>query len=388
MNTSSTAMNKTKIIFVIDSLVIGGAELQLVMLAQELHSRGYNCEVFALRSEGPLVDELINSGISVSNGGLAIGKDRLALILCLFRLWFLILTKRPTVVHTYLPLSNFLGSVMARCAFSPIVITSRRGLGKHQEWNSRWKYLDRISNALSTKISVNSHAVALDTQRRDQADPRKIVMIRNGIDLSRFSLPVGTRDSMRTQLGIGEHEFAWVKVANLVKYKGHSDLLHAFSLIAPRHNTRLFLVGRDRGSLSFLRQLAASLGISDRVVFLGDRGDVPSILSSMDGYVTASHTEGFSNALLEAMASGLPIIATSVGGNPEALQSGSHGLLVPPCDYKALSHGMNTIITDQSLRSRYASSSKSYVFANYSAATMCDSYLSLYTSDSKHQCVA
>jgi glycosyltransferase involved in cell wall biosynthesis len=381
MNTSFREMTNPNIIFVIDSLVVGGAESQLVMLVQELHYRGYHCEVFALRAQGALLDELISSGIPVTDGGLAIGKDRSALMRGLFRLWHLILTRRPCVVHTYLPLSNFLGSVMARLAFASVVITSRRGLGKHQEWNQRWKYLDRISNALSSKITANSFAVARDTLNRDRADPDKIVIIRNGIDFTRFSLPPCRRESMRKRLGIADHEFSWVKVANLVDYKGHADLLKAFSLISSDIYSRLYLVGRDRGALAYLKELSTSLGISDRVVFLGDRTDVPDILSSMDGYVTASHTEGFSNALLEAMASGLPVIATSIGGNTEALQSGSLGLLVPPHDHKALSHAMKLLMRNQSLRHRLSTASKANVYENYSAHKMTQSYIKLYSNE-------
>ena len=294
------------IVFVIDSLVAGGAESQMVMLARELHKLGYNCEVFALRAEGALLASLESLNIRVSNGNFSRNKDRLALLRGVWSLWLCIFRNRPCVVHCYLPLSNFIGSVTARLAGASVVVTSRRGLGIHQEMESRWKYFDRISNALSSMISANSNAVKNDTVSRDGVVSKKIVCIYNGLDLSRFNLPTKTRESMRLKLGLSPLDFAWVKVANLANYKGHSDLLKAFASISCNSFTRLLLVGRDLGVQQSLETMVTNLGIEDRVVFLGGRSDVPEILSAMDGCVMASHSEGFSNAILEAMAAGLP----------------------------------------------------------------------------------
>jgi len=366
------------IVFIIDSLVIGGAESQLVMLASELHKRGYHCEVFAFRAEGAFLQTLESLGIPVINGKFARGRDRIALLRGAWYLWRCIYRNRPCVVQAYLPLSNFIGAIVARLAGASVVITSRRGLGKHQDKEPRWKYFDRISNALSSMISVNSKAVWNDMVSRDGVGSRKIVCIKNGLDLSRFILPANMRESMRLKLGLPQSEFAWVMVANLVDYKGHKDLLQAFALFANNFSARLFLVGRDRGALPGLEVMVGELGITDRVCFLGDCSDVPEILSAMDGFVMASHTEGFSNAILEAMASRLPIVATTVGGNVEALQDGRLGILVEPHNHITLANAMQEIMNNQELRQMLSFAAGQAARESYSVEAMVDSYLELY----------
>jgi glycosyltransferase involved in cell wall biosynthesis len=375
---SQKSQLKFNIVLVIDTLGVGGAESQLAMLAVELHKRGYHCEVFALRAEGAFLAILESLGIPVSNGKFSKKKDRLAFLRGVWNLWRSIYRNRPCVVHTYLPLSNFIGSITARLAGASVVITSRRALGMHQEMESRWKYFDRISNSLSNMISVNSKVVGNDTIRRDGVDSNKLVCIYNGVDLSRFNFPSEMRESMRFKLGVSTSDFAWVKVANLANRKGHVSLLQAFSEITNNYKVRLFLVGFDHGIQPSLETLTANLGIADRVAFLGGRSDVPEILSAMDGYVAASDNEGFSNAILEAMASGLPIVATNVGGNAEALQEGKIGIVVDPRDPAALSSAMKKIMDNQGLRQKFSAAGEHSAREKYSVDAMVSSYLELY----------
>ncbi len=384
MNTSSKK-NKSNpnIVLVIDSLLKGGAESQLVMLAVELHRRGKHCEVFALRAVGELLQTLEDQGVSVHNGGFSEGRDRVALLRGAWKLWNCIYKSRPCVVHTFLPLSNFIGSFIARSAGASVVITSRRGLGIHQETDSRWKYLDRISDLLSTIISVNSRAVGKDAIQRDNVSKKDIICIYNGIDLTRFSSTAIQRDFMRESLGLSSTEFAWVKVANLAEYKGHVDLLKAFAKIVNNYSARLFLVGRDLGAQQSIEDIVAKYCLEGKVVFLGNRNDVPQILAAMDGYVMASHSEGFSNAILEAMAAGLPIVATNVGGNAEALQNGDLGILVKSHDPEALGTAMQDVMQNKTLRKNLAEAAKVAAFEKYSVDAMVDSYSKLYTTARK-----
>ncbi len=375
---SKKSPSRIKIIFVIDSLVVGGAESQMVMLAGELLRRGYACEVFALQAKGELFFKLNALGIPVSNGNVSLGRDRLALFIGIVALWRCILQNRPCIVHSYLPLSNFIGSIVARLAGASVVITSRRGLGIHQEMEPRWKYFDRISNALSNAITVNSKAVEEDTVFRDGVDRNKLHCIYNGLDPSMFNRTAFKYKQMRLELGLAPSEFAWCMVANLVDYKGHNDLLQAFSKLSASSSCRLFLVGRDRGAQSSIEIMISELALQGRVVLLGDRSDVPDILVAMDGYVMASHTEGFSNAILEAMASGLPVVATNVGGSAEALQGGELGLLVKPHNYEDLASAMQKIMDSQELRDKLSSASVLAVRAKYSLDALANSYLDLY----------
>lgn len=366
------------VMFVIDSLEVGGAESQLVMLALRLSELGHRCEVFALRAEGALRLPLQEKGIAIRDGGLVPERNRLGLFNGVWRLWKSLISMRPTVVHTFLPLSNLAGSVAAFLAGTPVVITSRRGLGIHQDGAPKWKVLDRISNSLSKRIAVNSRAVALDTVARDGVAPGKIACIYNGVDFERFQGSLHMREIMRGNLGLAASEFAWINVANLASCKGHLDLLGGFSALVPSNGCRLVLVGGDRGSQAEIEALAVELGISNRVLLLGSRNDVPELLSAMDGFVMSSHSEGFPNAILEAMSAGLPIVATEVGGNAEALHDGRAGILVPAREPVALGRAMQEIMDSPQLRASLAVAAKDRAREQYAVDKMAASYLDLY----------
>jgi glycosyltransferase involved in cell wall biosynthesis len=369
---------RPSIIFVIDSLEAGGAESQLAMLAAALGEAGYPCKVFALRAEGPFRVALQRRGVAVVDGGVSARRNWPTLLRGITRLWTFIRASRPCLVHGYLPMSNLLGSVIGRLAGATAVVTSRRWLPTHQGATPQWRLLDRVSNALSDVITVNSAAVGDDIARRDGVARAKLACIYNGLDFSRFDLPPDTRDRMRSNLRLAPTDFAWIKVANLAELKGHVDLLAAFAEIPRAQRARLFLAGADYGEQVRLQALATDLGIADRVTFLGGRSDVPEILSAMDGYVGASHTEGFSNAILEAMAAGLPIVTTNVGGNAEALQHGKLGMLVEPHDPAGLGNAMLAIMDDAGMRKVYAAAAKETARATYGIGRMVDAHVRLY----------
>jgi glycosyltransferase involved in cell wall biosynthesis len=215
---------------------------------------------------------------------------------------------------------------------------------------------------------------------RDGISPEKLVLISNGLDTGRFSESECTRDIVHKNLGLNSGNQGIVTVGNLIPYKGHADLIKALpAILKKRSNVRLFLVGEDRGIQAELEHLASSLGVWDRVHFLGRRDDVPSLLMAMDLYVMASHEEGSSNALLEAMAAGLPIVATDVGGNREALDDGNAGLLVPPRDPQALASAIERLLDDAVLRAQVATRAKSHA-QTYSVSAMVEAHIRLYSS--------
>ncbi|MBX3655507.1 MAG: glycosyltransferase [Ramlibacter sp.] len=376
--------NNLKIFYVIGSLEIGGAESQMSMLSLALIGRGHHCEVFALNANGPLSSMLREAGIVVHDGNFPYAgttlKKMVSLILVLAKLWLHAIRIRPDVMHAYLPLTNFIGAIAGKAACVPVIITSRRGLGNHQDRNPGWKWFDRIANKFSTKVTVNSQAVAEDVIKRDAIDSRKIACIHNGLNFERFRIEPGIRAQMRLKLDVSSEVFLWVKVANLIPYKGHSDLLKAFAILANK-STKLILIGENRGIQKILQEQAQNLGIRERVTFLGQRSDIPQLLSAMDGYVMASHEEGFSNAILEAMAVGLPIVATSVGGNNEALQGGKLGVLVPVSNPVAMADAMNRLMIDVSYRAQISRDARRAVNEQYSVDAMVNSHINLYQSD-------
>lgn len=336
------AARARRVLFVIGTLEVGGTETQLAALATGLVRRGWQVEVFALDGDRPLATPLRDGGVTIIDGGDPLGAGTnprriVRLAAAESRLVWHIARSRPDVVHAFLPLTNFIGAVAGRLAFAPLVITSRRALGNHRLRQPRLAWMDNVANALSHVVTANSRAVAEDVHEREGYDLDRIVVIPNGLDLGRFEAVAGEREAVRRELGLDPDDVALVKVANLIPYKGHAELIEAMASLAPsRPGLRLFLIGSDRAAGEALRAEVERRGLGGRIVFLGYRPDVPRLLAGMDIGVVASHEEGSSNALIEQLAAGLPLIATRVGGNVEAVEDVADCLLVPARDPAAL----------------------------------------------------
>ncbi|RWB58689.1 MAG: glycosyltransferase [Mesorhizobium sp.] len=396
-------MRRRGVLFVIGQLDLGGTESQLVMLAKELKRRGWRVEVFSLSKGGVLAEPLSRAGVNLVYGlhrqnpapAAAASakviepsvapktrpsvKAMLVLSAAVASLVARIALSRPTAVHALLPLTNFLGAVAGRIAFARLVITSRRGLGNHQERWPRLKRMDRIANRLSHVVVANSHAVAADMAARDDYDVHAVKVIPNGLDLSRFDDIENSRAETRLKLGLSPDEIGIVIVANLIPYKGHRDLIQAFALASPRHSgLRLFMAGQDRGIREALLDEAARLGVGSKVQALGSRTDVPALLAGMDIGVIASHEEGFCNALMEKLAAGLPVVATNVGGNPEAVSGMPGCVLVEARDPADLARGLLAVLDRMPEPLADRKFRQQTMRQRYSIAAMVDDYERLY----------
>lgn len=374
-----------KILFVIGSLRIGGAESQLTLLAQEAAKLDIDVRVFVLTSHGELKNYLKGSKIPVIDGGYEIKCSKFKKIFLLLKsqlkLVWLCLRWRPQIVHAFLPYTNFMASLAARLTFLPLIITSWRSLTcSYRNNNSFSRILDYLSMRLSSCIVCNSQAVLNDICEQDKGiSLSKIKVIYNGVALPFEKLDESARYVGREALGLKPENIGLVYVANLIPYKGHIDLIEAFSLLRQKYgNLKLFLIGESRGIQHKVAQRACDLQVDKDVVFLGLRKDVSTLLKYMDIGIMASHEEGFSNALLEKLAAGLPIVATNVGGNAEALTDMPECLLVEPRNPIIMSQALDYLI--QNLEE---SKSKSMIRIQktkdrFSINTMVNQYINLY----------
>ncbi len=379
MNLSSkNYLNDTNIIIVIDSLDGGGAESQVIKLASGLKQENINITVFPLRSGGALTKQAKDLDIELIEGNFQSSRNIKSFIKGFILLCKTIRLKNPTIVHAFLPLSNFLASLAGLISRSKYIITSRRGLIKLNYLKKRWRFLDKISNFLSDKIIVNSEAIIDEMIDIDAVDVDKVICIRNGINLEKFNIKNYSSNDMRLALSLTDSDFAWAKVANFSSIKGHKDLINAFKNIHIKYNSKLFLIGKDNGTLNELKDLVISQGLENKIKFLGFRDDIPEILLAMDGYICASHTEGFSNAILEAMASGLPIVATDVGGNSEIIKNKKNGLLIKSKDKNAITRTMIKIMEDSQLSQKLSKDALKTVNEKYNTKKMVKSYINVY----------
>ena len=379
MNSSSkNYLNDTNVIIVIDSLDGGGAESQAIKLACGLKKENINVILFPLRSGGTLTKQATELDIELIEGNLQPRRNIKSFVKGFILLCKTIRLKNPAIVHAFLPLSNFFGSLAALISSAKYTITSRRGLIKLNYLKKRWRLLDKISNFLSNKIIVNSEAIIDEMVNIDSVDLDKVICIRNGINLEKFNVKDYCINDMRSALSLSNSDFAWAKVANFSSIKGHKDLINAFKNIHIKYNSKLFLIGKDNGTLDELKDLVVTQDLESKIKFLGFRDDIPEILLAMDGYICASHTEGFSNAILEAMASGLPIVATKVGGNPEIIRNEKNGLLVKSKDINAITRAMIKIMEDSHLSQKLSKDALKTVNQKYNTKKMVKSYIDVY----------
>jgi len=259
-------------------------------------------------------------------------------------------TEAPDIVHAYLAAANVLGPVAARLAGVPRVIVSKRSGTFYQTAFPLLRHLERIGSLLADVVMVNSDAVRREVERTERHREGKFRRIYNGV----APIPPWTPEkvaSFRAREGIPPGSPVAVCVSNFFDYKGHDDLVEALAGIARDFpDATCVLIGRDAGSLEATRALAGDLGVLPRLRFAGPRSDVPDFLRAADLFVHPSHQEGFSNAILEAMAAGLPVIACDVGGNPEAVVDGETGRLVPPRCPGRLAEAMSELLGDEGKR--------------------------------------
>ena len=372
------------ILFVIRSLEKGGTENQVITLVRHLHGKTHLCHVFTLEPGGCLQGVLNDLGVSVYSGDLNDSDFYRApwkLILSQLKLFRVVRRIRPQVVHSFLPLATSMGALAGRVANVPSIIISRRALGTHQERHSMLKPLDRFANALSHRVTVNSKAVWKDTIQRDHIDPLKLTLIYNGVDSEPFDSARSERTTVRRQLGLKDNEPVIIAVANMIPYKGHADLIAAAKqVLATIPESRFLLAGEDRGILKDLKDQVNSLEISERVMFLGQRNDVPQLLAASDLSVLASHEEGFSNVVLESMAAGLPVVATGVGGNREAVLDGVTGWLVSPGDPEAMAEKIVLTLNDLAGAKIKGDQGRLRVKQLFTVEQMVDAHLELYSA--------
>jgi glycosyltransferase involved in cell wall biosynthesis len=225
----------------------------------------------------------------------------------------------------------------------------------------------------------NSHAVVDQLASEGSVLCEKLGIIYNGIPCPARTGKSGRLES-RSRLHIGEDVLVISIIANLAPHKGHADLLKALAKIRAQlpAEWRLLVIGRDDGELETLVSQAGKAGINANIQFLGERDEVQKILATSDMGILCSHQEGFSNAVLEGMAAGLPMVVTDVGGNSEAVIDEETGLVVPPRDSDKLGGAILRLARDSELRKRMGEAGRKRVEENFSLDKCVDNYARLY----------
>jgi L-malate glycosyltransferase len=337
----------------VDSLRMGGSEHQMVELACLQKAKGYNIIAGCSTLEGPLLENLKSSGIQVLEFNPRGSLYRPYGLLQIIRLTKYFVRNRFDVVQTHDLYSTLMAVPAASTARVPIIISCRRDLSNWWWYTPRRrKILHKIQNR-STYVIANSDAIREFLVTKDGFDPKLIRVVPNGVKYECFANTQRDRKKLFPEMSLKTKLVA--VVANMhFESKGHADLIRAAAgIIQEFPNTKFVLIG-DGAERPKLEDMAVRMGLGDTILFLGARKDVPSLLASSDLFVLPSWAEGLPNSVLEAMASGLPIVATRVGGIPELIDNEVTGLLVPPKNQEALGAAIMRLLGDEAFARRLA----------------------------------
>ena len=358
-------MDRLRILHLTETAGPGGAEMLMVRLVERL---GAECESrIGLIRDGWLAGEMRKRGVPV----LLFGNRRSYDLNLVTHLVATVKRERIDVIHSHEFLMNTYGAMASVLAGIPQVATvhGRNYYGDRLRRRAVYRAVSRwacvIAVCEATKDYLVSHV---------GINPRRIRVVHNGVDVEKLRPAESSR--------MAERSFQRVPtictVGRLSPVKGHSDLLLAVrGLIRKWHDLQLLVVGKGRLE-SALKQQVADLGLSRNVLFAGHMESVRDLWSKVDAFVLPSLSGGMPLSLLEAMAGGVPCVATRVGGVPEVVEDGKTGLLVPPGDSLALAKGIATLLEDRMFAKQMGEAAREVVARRFSLTSMVRTYQEIY----------
>lgn len=299
------------------------------------------------------------------------------------KLWHLLRALRPDIVHTR-NIAALEYALPAALAGVPVRIHGEHGRDVDDLDGSNWRY--RWVRRLLKPFVHGYIALSQDLERYLREDigvpPSRVIHICNGVDTERFYAAQTGREPLPVPQFQGENLFVIGTVGRMQAVKNPLNLVRAFILLLQRlpdakSRLRLAMVGDGPLRGEALRLLEEA-GAADLAWLPGSRDDVPALLRGFDLFVLPSLAEGISNTILEAMATGLPVVATRVGGNPELVEEGRTGMLVPPDDPKALAEAVRAYVADQELGRRHGAEARHAAERRFSLDVMVESYMGVY----------
>ena len=371
-----------RVMLMTDEMEVGGSQRQIVQLAMGLKERGIECVVLYFIKPSFLVDRLHAAGIQT----LRVDKRRRVDPEFVWKLRQAIRQWAPDVLHCYSFTAELWGAIATRllpASERPTLITSVRGT---YEWYSanQWR-MKHWASQRSQGIISNSREGAEYAARQMGLPMSRFSIVHNGVEVP--EPPADAVAALRKEYtatapdGQADAPFETLLlfVGRLVEHKNLPRLLDAFAQVAAeRPHARLLLVGG--GPLhDTLAARIRDLKLDDRALLLGERSDVAALMKAADLLVAPSLREGMSNVILEAMALGLPVLATRVGGTPEVIEDGRHGVLVDPTDTQALADSMLQLIDDPVRRQAIGQAGRQKVLEQYSPPAMVSAMLKEYS---------
>ena len=373
---ASGERRRIRVVHVLDNLNFGGTELNAVRTAERLDRDRFDVRFLCLQAHGPLRERLDAAGIPV-------GEIPVTSLLSpsAFRrgreIRKLVREEHIDVVHAHDPYANALAAPAVRLAGQGAVIAS------HRWWKNvhrpRVRIANRIAYRFAHRVLANSPAVGELVVREEGVSRKRLVVIPNFVEENAFSpLSNERRVSLRQQLGLRPEDVSVGIVANLYPVKNHAMLLRAAGCLRERWPAVRFVLVGEGKEREALAKLAHDMGIAHMVLMPGRLPHEPGLPGVFDVSTLTSSEEGFPNWVVESMAAGLSVVATRVGGVPDAVVDGTTGLLVSHDDHESLAEALDRLLGDVELRKRMGKSGAERARSLYHVNTVMGSLESLY----------
>jgi glycosyltransferase involved in cell wall biosynthesis len=366
-----------KVRLMIGQLGLGGTERQVALLASGLHERKIDASVLVMFDGGPHEEALRQVGVPVIYLGFRrftnlrnVPGNVAAFLGLVSRLR----QERPDVLHAFLFHSYLTAAAAGRMARVPVLVAGRRSLGFFKQDRPFFLAAERLATRATDLLIANAQAVAEDTRAQEGVPEEKITVVYNGLPEAAFA--------ELAPASIQAPHPVLLCVANLKPYKGHRYLLEAAGRLRARGRPCTLLLAGDGEERHALERQAERLGIDVR--FLGASGNTGPLLARADVVVLPSLSEGMSNAVMEAMAAGRPIVATDVGGTPELLRD--RGMLVPPGDPPALAAAIEQLLANPAHAAALGQRARAWSRAHLRLDQMVDQHVRIYSELLGRQC--
>lgn len=356
-------------LLVVTGLQLGGAERQVVDLADRLAARGHAVAIAYLTG-----DVAVRPGAAVELYPLGFSKTPRGVLRGCRRLGRLVREWRPDVVHSHMVHANLVARIVRLIVpMRRLICTAHSPAEGGRTVMLAYRLTDRLAD-LSTHVS----RAAVETFERAGAVPRgRMLPVLNGVDLRSFSNTPELRAQSRCRVGPRPGMRLLLSVGRLAEEKNHAGLLRAFVRLGEQcPDVELWIAG-DGPLRQALERLRSTLGLDDRVVFLGAREDVPDLMRAADVFVLPSRFEGFGLVVAEAMASGTPVVATDAGGVAEVLNGA--GILVSAGDEAALARGLaQALMMDSAGAAEMVAAARRRAEDRFDIERVVDTWLELY----------
>ena len=366
---------KKRILHIITGLEVGGAETNLSRLVPSLEKTFEN-RICCLIGRGSMGEKFEKNNIPVYYLDIKNIFDFFnPFVILKFRK--ILRDFKPEIIETYLIHSDLFGRVWGRIFGLKKTICNHRGSLLQWGWLS---FFDKITSFLVTKYVFQTPSAQKEISKKLSINLEKTVVIPNVVDMKDFDFEIDKNKKIE-ELGIEEGNINIVTISNLRKGKGHQYLIEAFGEIYSKgyENINLIIVG-DGDQRPILETLANACKAKDNIYFLGHRSDVLEILKISDIFVLPTLAEGMSNAIMEAMASQLPIITTNIGVNKDLVKNDHSGVLVPIKDSRAIGDSLIKLLENSQKRKTLGENAFQDIKNNYSLDIVCSKIVNLINS--------